>query len=248
MYLTEILVSITDYIPIIVAFGSGLLAIFGGTWDSTKSGFDRLTKTGRCTFFLLVASAIISVITTRHGIETKNRIKNHRNEIAIMVKDDIDISIDNLLYPFREVYIDINGGAFINLDEITIEMLLDDSFTSISERICLEDRPVHSYSIPDKGTWRDIFTAGISSGVTRLEQLRLLHSANINAEVMKSIRELLVNGPLTHFARSQYKPDVNTNSKLPKCLISQGIGTHKEFISMIKKIHETSRRNVLPPA
>lgn len=248
MYLTEILVSATDYIPIVVAFGSGLLAIFGGTWDSTQSGFKRLTKTGRWTFLLLATAAILSVITTRHGIETKNRIKNHRNEIATMVKDDIDISINNLLYPFREVYNDINGGGIINLDEITIEMLLDDSFTSISERICLEDRPVHTYSIPDKGTWRDIFSTGISSGVTRLEQLRLLHSANINAEVMKSIRELLVNGPLTHFARRQYNPDVNINRTLPRCFASQGIGTHKEFLTMIKKIHETSRKNLLPPA
>lgn len=232
-----------DHIPAITGFAVAICAIFGNTWDRSKTGWRRFTKTGLITLTALALGVLVSVVATSQSNNRKEKIENHRNEVAQMIKDDIRIGINELLYPFRLIYEDIH----MNGDVATIDMLLEEDNLKNSQEVCLDMRPAQITLIPDQGDWNAIFKDSITRGVSRLEQIRLMQNENLSSELMGSIRELLVEGPLTGYARDQRSKIVKKDRMIPDCFVGHAIGAHEKFLKMIKNISAASENNLLSP-
>ncbi|AYF04217.1 hypothetical protein PY32053_04731 (plasmid) [Paracoccus yeei] len=236
-----------DHIPAISGFIIGCCAIFGNTWDKSKTGWRRLTRTGFLTLSALIIGAIFSVVTTVYSNNKKEKVDAHRSEVSKMIQDDIRISINELLNPFILIYNDTHAENYKPGDVVTIDMLLEEDSLKKSQEVCLDMRPTNFTLIPDQGTWREIFKDSITKGASRLEQLRLMQNQNLSSELMGNIRELLVRGPLIGYARNQSSNIVKKDRMIPDCFVGHAIGAHKEFLEMIKKISDASKNNVLYP-
>ena len=238
---------ILDHIPALTGFAIGLCAIFGDTRDKNKPFWRSFTRTGFITLAALILGVFGSAGANIYSDYKKDKIERHRNEVAEMIRDDINIGINELLHPFRMIHKDTYPETYVGGEIATLDTLLEENNLINSQEVCLDIKPINIILIPDQGTWRDIFKDSITRGVSRLEQIRLMQNQNLSSELMASIRELLVNGPLIGYARDQNNSFVKKDRMIPDCFVGHAIGAHKEFLEMIKKISHASERNLLSP-
>lgn len=164
-----------EYIPVLLAFASGISAIIIGsawdTWDKTQVGIKKLTIPGRCALALIVFSLIYSAVSTYQQREQKQIEELEKRKLGKIVAVEISRSLESLLSPFRALYTENRSGNYMSEKGITIDMMLDDGILKAAQDTCLELRPKTFYSFPDSGTWNDIFHRDITLGITRIDQL-----------------------------------------------------------------------------
>lgn len=235
-----------DFLPIGLAFVAGLIAIVGGTWDAKKKGFAKLTVTGRFSAAILVCSFFYSAHITYKNYEQNKAKESYKSNVSSIISYEVNESLDALLSPFRSLYIEYNGGDYIPEEKITLDILLQPENLEKAQDMCLDDVPTSFTSSEGVFTWRQIFRKDIKRGVNRLERLLLVHSGYIDSVLFKDIHNLLENGGMSGYAYYQPAKDKAEESQpnFPKCFIGQAIGSHKQYLSMIKSIYESNDSNV----
>lgn len=234
-----------DFLPIVLLVITGLGAIVGGTWDSTKEGTDKLTTPGRVAAITLLFSTIFSSYVAYNNYEAKQQKETYKIEISSIIANQVNESIRELLAPFRALYIENTGGYYLPDEEITLSMLLTPENIKKSQATCFKDLP-KTFTSSSGRTWDERFSVGISRGVHKLKQLKLVHSNHIDSNLLKSIYDLLDNGIMTIYAYSprEKKPENGKEPLHDKCFIGQPIGSHKQYLTMIKTISDANKSNV----
>ncbi len=227
-----------EYIPIFLAFASALVAIVGNTWDKSEVGLRKLTTTGRVTFALVVFALIYSIGSTYQQRDQKQREVIEKKKLGKIINTEISKSLDAIASPFRDLYIENNGGKYIPKNDISFDLMLKESMLEKAQLTCLELRPKTFYSIPDSGTWNDIFRSGITSGIGRLDRLVDRYGISMSVDMLDAINDLQVNGYFSGYAYNLPRRNSSSKSKatIPPCAIGQAIGTHKAYLEMLKKI------------
>ncbi|MFB9038329.1 hypothetical protein [Xanthomonas arboricola] len=227
-----------DYFVIIVAFGSALAAIVGNTWDRNANGIDKLTCPGRVTLFFAVAALVGSGYLAYQQREEKKTQEIEKKKLGMIISGEITRSLDAITSPFRSLYIENNGGILIKEEKITYDQMLVDSMIEKAQDTCLELRPKTFYSFPDGGTWNDIFRSGITNGIVRLDQVVDRYGVSMNTEMLDAIQDLRVNGYFSRYAYTNPRRNSSHVSKdaIPQCVIGQAIGSHKKYLTMLKRI------------
>jgi len=160
-----------EYIPILLTFSAALAAIVGNTWDKNEVGLKKLTVPGRFTPVLVIFSLVYSLCSAYQQRDQKQREDLKKKKLGKIINSEISKSLDSIASPFRSLYIENNGGQYMSEKEISFDLLLTESMLEKAQRACLELRPKTFYSIPDSGTWNDIFCSGITSGIGRLKRM-----------------------------------------------------------------------------
>ncbi|WP_127446522.1 MULTISPECIES: hypothetical protein [Xanthomonas] len=227
-----------EYIVIIVAFGSALVAILGNTWDRNASGADKLTWTGRVTLSLAVIAFIVSSWSVHQQRDEKKTQEIEKKKLGMIISGEITRSLDAITSPFRSLYMENNGGKHIDEKKITYDLMLADSMLEKAQDTCLELRPKTFYSFPDSGTWNDIFRSGITDGIGRLDKVVDRYGVSMNTEMLDAIQDLRVNGYFSRYAYTNPRRNSSDVSKdaIPQCVIGQAIGSHKKYLTMLKRI------------
>ena len=237
-----------EYIPIMLAFLAALGAIVGNTWDKTQTGTNKLTSSGRYALALIVFSLIYSVASAYQQRDQKQAEELEKKKLGKIVASEISKSLGDLLSPFVALYRENKGGAYIPGKEITIGMMLDESALEAAQNTCLELRPKTFYTIPDSGTWSDIFRNDISSGITRIDKLVDRYGTKMNSDILDALHDLQANGYFSAYARPRMLRDSSTKSKkgdLPPCVIGQAIGSHKQYLNMLDRIEALNRPDTI---
>lgn len=226
-----------EYIPIILAFASALVAITGNTWNKNEAGLRKLTASGRFTLALIVFSLIYSIASVYQQRDQKQREELEKMKLGKIISAEITRSLSAIESPFRSLYMENNGGKYISENEISLDLMLTEPMLEKAQRTCLELRPQTFYSIPDSGTWSDIFRSGISIGIGRLDRLVDRYGVSMSSEMLDAIHDLQVNGYFSWYAYSRPRErSVNKTRSLPPCVIGQAIGSHKQYLTMLKRI------------
>lgn len=227
-----------EYIPIFVAFALAIVAIVGNTWDKNAVGVKKLTISGRWTFALLFVALIFSLFSAYQQRDEKQNQETEKKRLGTIINTEIAKSLTAITSPFRSLYMENKGGNYIPEEEITYDLMLADSMIEKAQNTCLELRPVTFFSVPDSGTWNDIFRAGITSGIGRLDRLVDRYGLSMNTEMLDAIHNLQVNGYFSGYAYTSARRKNSAASKdtLPTCVIGQAIGSHKEYLMMLKRI------------
>ncbi|NPE55551.1 hypothetical protein HLB25_19955 [Dickeya dadantii] len=227
-----------EYIPIILAFASALVAIIGNTWDKAESGLKKLTTAGRFTFTLIVFALIYSLVSTYQQRDQKQHEELEKKKLGKIINTEITKSLNAIASPFRSLYIENNGGKYIDDNDISFDLMLMEPMLEKAQRICLELRPKTFYSIPDSGTWNDIFRTHITSGIGRLDRLVDRYGVSMSVDMLDAINDLQVNGYFSGYAYHVPRRDSSFKSKdaIPVCAIGQAIGVHKVYLEMLKRI------------
>lgn len=227
-----------EYIPILLAFAAALAAIIGNTWDKNEVGLKKLTVPGRFTLALIVFSLIYSLCSANQQRDQKQREDLEKQKLGKIINIEISKSLDSIASPFRSLYIENNGGQYIPGKEITFDLMLTESMLVKAQRTCLELRPETFHSIPDLGTWNDIFRSGITSGIGRLDRIVDRYGILMSAEMLDAIHDLQVNGYFSGYAYIPRRRDSSEKPKnnIPPCVIGQAIGVHKKYLTMLKRI------------
>lgn len=127
-------------------------------------------------------------------------------------------------------------GVFVEQNDIPIEALLTKENLEKAQAICFADRPITFHSIPDSGTWGNIFRTHISFGVRRLERLLDRHSGTIDSRLIGAIHDLIERGYFSSYAYSKPVKDKSKDPTLPYCLVGQAIGVHKKYLEMVDNV------------
>lgn len=236
-----------DYIPIILAFTSALVAIVGNTWDKNEIGVRKLTASGRFTLALTFFSLIYSLASVYQIRNQKHQEELEKIKLGKIISAEVSKSLDAIASPFRHLYMENNGGKYIPERDITFDLMLTEPMLEKAQHTCLELRPQTFYSIPDSGTWNDIFRSGISSGIARLDKLVDRYGVSMNTEVLVAIHDLQVNGYFSRYAFMRPSQDSSAQKAktLPPCVIGQAIGAHKQYLAMLKKIQSLNNSEIL---
>lgn len=233
-----------EYIPILLAFGAALAAIVGNTWDKNEIGLRKLTVSGRFTLALVVFSLIYSLCSAYQQRDQKQHEDLEKKKLAKIINAEISKSLDSIISPFRDLYIENNDGKYIPGKDISFDQMLTESMLEKAQHTCLELRPKTFYSIPDRGTWHDIFRSGISTGIGRLDRIVDRYGISMSAEMLDAIYDLQENG---HFSGYAYIPRRRESSERSRdtmpspCFIGQAIGVHKEYLTMLKRIDSLNK-------
>lgn len=228
-----------EYIPILLTFCAALAAIVGNTWDKNKMGLKRLTVPGRVTLALVVCSLIYSLCSAYEQRDQKQREDLEKKMLGKIINTEISKSLESIASPFRSLYIENNGGSYIPGEEISFDLMLTEPMLEKAQRTCLELRPTTFHSMPDSGTWNDIFRSGITSGITRLDRIVDRYGTSMSAEMLDAIHDLQVNGYFSGYAYIPLRRDSSEKPRnnIPPCFIGQAIGKHKEYLEMLKRIN-----------
>ncbi len=237
-----------EYIPIILAFGAAIGAIVGNTWDKTQTGTRKLTSSGRYAFALVALSLICSVVSTYQQRDQKQTEELEKKKIGKIIETEIDSSLVSLLAPFKALYEENKGAGYVDKNEITIEMMLDENALEAAQRTCFALRPKTFHSYPDSGTWNDIFRNEISSGLNRIDQLVDRYGMKMNADILDALHDLQADRNFSGYAR----PSVvcgdaaeKTKGALTPCIFGQAIGSHKQYLNMLSKIAHINHADTL---
>ncbi len=227
-----------EYIPIFLAFGSALIAIIGNTWDKNESGLKKLTIPGRFTLALVVFALIYSFVSTYQQRENEQHIKLEKQKLGKIINLEISKSLNSIASPFRSLYIENNGGKYISDNNISFDLMLKKPMLEKAQNTCLELRPKTFFSVPDGGTWNDIFRTHITSGINRLDRLVDRYGSSMSVDMLDAINDLQVNGYFSWYAYSIPRRESSSRSEnaIPPCAIGQAIGVHKVYLEMLKKI------------
>lgn len=227
-----------EYFAIIVAFGSALAAIVGNTWDRNANGIDKLTWTGRVTLGCAVAALIVSGVLAHQQRDEKKTQEIEKKKLDMIISGEITRSLDAITSPFRSLYKENSGGKYIEEEKITYDLMLVDSMIEKAQDTCLELRPKTFYSFPDSGTWNDIFRTGITNGIGRLDRVVDRYGVSMNVEMLDAIQDLQVNGYFSRYAYTNPRRSSSDVSKdaIPQCVIGQAVGSHKKYLTMLKRI------------
>ncbi|WP_095094050.1 hypothetical protein [Pseudomonas sp. Irchel 3A5] len=227
-----------DYFVIIVAFGTALAAIVGNTWDRNANGIAKLTCTGRATLFFAVAALVGSGYLAYQQRDEKKSQEVEKKKLGLIISGEITRSLDAITSPFRSLYKENSGGLYIKDEKITYDLMLEDSMIEKAQDTCLELRPKTFYSFPDSGTWNDIFRSGITNGIVRLDEVVDRYGVSMNTEMLDAIQDLKVNGYFSRYAYTNPRRNSSDVSKdaIPQCVIGQAIGSHKKYLTMLKRI------------
>ncbi|WP_122437475.1 hypothetical protein [Pseudomonas viridiflava] len=236
-----------EYVPIIVAFASALVAIIGNTWDKNASGFKKLTNSGRYTLALVVLALIVSMCLAYQQREEKQIQEAEKKGLGKIVNIEIAKSLDTLTAPFRTLYMENIGGNYLPASEISFDLMLAPAMIEKAQNTCLALRPKTIHSIPDSGTWNDIFRSGISIGIDRLDRLVDRYGISMNTEMLDAIHDLQINGYFSKFAYAHFQQNKSATFKgaLPLCSIGQAIGSHQQYLMMLKKIDSLNKSEKL---
>ena len=237
-----------EYIPIILAFAAGIVAIVGNTWDKTQTGTRKLTSPGRTALALVVFSLIYSGVSTYQLRDKTQTEELDKKKIGKIVASELDRSLVSLLAPFKALYGENKGIGYVPEKEITIEMMLERSALDAAQRTCLDLRPKTFYSFPDSGTWNDIFRNDISSGLNRIDRLVDRYGIKMNADILDAIHDLQANGYFSVYATPRVVRDSaaeKTHGNLPLCVIGQAIGSHKQYLNMLNRIKQLNHADTL---
>lgn len=228
-----------EYIPILLAFGASLAAIVGNTWDKNEVGLKKLTVPGRFALALVVSSLIYSLCSAYQQRDQKQREDLEKKKLGKIINTEISKSLDSIASPFRSLYIENSGGEYIPEKEISFDLMLTESMLEKAQRTCLELRPKTFHSIPDSGTWNDIFRSGITSGIGRLDRIVDRYGNSMSTVMLDAIHDLQVNGYFSGYAYIPRRRDSSEKPRdnIPPCAIGQAIGTHKEYLTMLKRIN-----------
>lgn len=235
-----------EYISILLAFASGIIAIISGdTWDNTQTGIRKLTRPGQYALALVVCVLIFSVVSAYEQREQKQAEELEKKNIGKIVAVEIDRSLKSLLSPFKHLYMENKGGDYIPEKEITIDMMLDDSMLKAAQSTCLQLPPKSFVSYSEIGaTWGDFFHKGIMTGLTRFDRLVDQYAIKMNADILDAIHDLQANGYFSLYARSYIPRDRTKEQKkssLNPCMFGQAIGSHKEYLTMLKRIESLNQ-------
>lgn len=239
-----------EYIPVILAFASGISAIYIGgrwdTWDKKQIGIKKLTIPGWIALIFVISSLIYSLASTYRQREEKQIEEIERIKLGKIVAVEISRSLESLLSPFRALYTENKSGNYES--EITIDMMLDDGMLKAAQDTCLELRPKTFLSFPDSGTWSDIFHRDITLGITRIDRLVNRYGMKMNADILDALQDIQVNGYFSGYVGRRVVRNSDTEkswSVLPPCVIGQAIGSHKQYLTMLKRIESLNQAEAL---
>lgn len=242
------------YFVALIAVIGGLVAAMGNTWDGSKTGWPKFTTTGWVSVMAIAIGGVLSLLTVYESEKTKAQISNYREELAPIIRYEINKSVDSLLSPFQSLYLDYTGyqqdsdWSFED-SKISVEVLLRPENLQKAESVCLEASPKNTVFLPSsRNIWTVIFSEGISAGVHRLERLQLMYAAYMDPDLLQKIQLLLEEGSMTHFARRNTETVAKDGLSLPFCSISRTGDRHKTFLHMIKEISDAGNNAVLSPS
>lgn len=236
-----------EYTPIIVGFASAVIAIIGNTWNNNAVGLKKLTIPGRLTFALVVVALIFSLFSTYQQRNEKQNQESDKKILGTIINTEIMKSLGAITSPFRALYIENTGGNYIPEKEITYDLMLSDLMIEKAQNTCLDLKPKTFSSVPDSSTWRDMFRSGITIGIDRLDRLIDRYGLSMNTEMLDAIHDLQVNGYLSGYAYTNIRRKTSPASRdsLPPCVIGQAIGSHKQYLTMLKKIESLNASDKL---
>ena len=231
-----------------VSIIGGIIAVRGNTWDKSKPGRFKFTYTGWASISVILIGGVLTTISAADANRTKREITDYRASLSPVIEYEINQSVEDLLYPFRMLYTDYTEFSG-EISSITIENLLKPENLLLAESVCLEEPPTKLIFMPShRNTWVAIFSEGISSGVSRLERLQLMHAAHLDPILLQKIQAMLERGSMTSFAYRR-KEKVSTNApSIPYCTISRTGDRHETFLRMIKDILDAGSVKTLSPS
>jgi|APLak6261663543_1056040.scaffolds.fasta_scaffold04648_2 hypothetical protein len=232
-----------EYIPIFLAFASSIIAIRGDTWDKTQIGIRKLTGPGRNTLALVVCVLIYSIFSTYEQRDQKQAEELEKKNLGKIIAVEVDRSLKSLLSPFKLLYMENKGGDYIPEEKITFDMMLDDNMLKAAQSTCLQLPPKSFISYSEKGaTWGYFFHKDITAGLARLDQLIDRYAIKMNADILDAIHDLQANGYFSSYAKSYVPWDpTKKKSTLNPCMFGQVIGSHKEYLTMLKRIESLNQ-------
>lgn len=236
-----------DYIPIVLAFATALVAIIGNTWNKNETGIKKLTTSGRWTLALIAVSLVCSVALTYQQRDQKQREEIAKKTLGKIVNFELSKSLESITSPFRQLYIENAGGKYMPDKDISFDLMLAEPMLEKAQHTCLDLRPKTFYSFPDSGTWNDIFRRGITYGIDRLDRLVDRYGSSMNADVLDAIHDLQANGSFSSYANSRpiHQDSKNNIDTLPPCSIGQVIGAQKQYLTMLKRIQSLNNSETL---
>lgn len=70
----------------------------------------------------------------------------------------------------------------------------------------------------------------------------------MNADILDALHDLQINGYFSGYARPRLVRNSNaekSRSALPPCVIGQAIGSHKQYLTMLKRIESLNQAEAL---
>lgn len=221
-----------DYLPIILGFFSAIVALIGKTWDSSAAGYSKLTRTGWLTFLFIL-------LTSGYSFLALHNKRIDRERVDAIVKHEILASLESLEDPVKTLYMDIQGGNYI--EGLTMVKLLDPAIIEKMQSTCFFHTPKHINIMPNPGAWGDIFAAHIKAGMGRLDATVSNYAPHISADILVAIHDVTHHrfreySKFTpgHFARLASEP-----SDIPRCFVTHSTGAFESYIGNLIKLRNS---------
>ncbi|MFS2222330.1 hypothetical protein [Pantoea sp. B65] len=233
-----------EIFAVILTFLLGVVAIVGNTWDSSKSGADKLTTSGRWTAVLLLVSVLVSGYSAWDKYDKDQQAEQQKQQLGKIISTEITSSLNEIAEPFRELYIDNSTGDLTtDKKKISFDMLLNEAMLEKAQTTCLARRPKNVISFPDRGNWHEIFRQDISAGNARLSKIVDRYGVSMSSGMLDAINDLQVNGSFSGYANSsaldipaRQAAQADDKDIELQCAIGQPIGAYKQYLTMLKKI------------
>lgn len=126
-----------EYLPIFLSFVAVIVGVRGDTWDGDQSGFRKLTYTG-------LLALVIALVSTGLSFYSTAMNQQERTAYRQAAFQDMSLAVDQLLSPYRALFLKYKGPSFLQsstpTDEATAlqqlnmaipaDNLISDNFTS----------------------------------------------------------------------------------------------------------------------
>ncbi len=234
-----------EYVPVVIAFVLALVALIGDTYCKDAHGAKRLTSLGWITLVLIGASFVYSLYAAYAQREAVAKKRAGTALVAKVVHDEVHEGLRALLPPFRQLYIDNKNLGYVPEDSITIEKMLAPGVVNKAINTCLDSRPKTFTTIPDSGTWNNIFRINITSGIDTLNNVVTQYGKYASPELISAIHTLEAKGDMSSYAHwvPPKAAPIDAASPLPRCFVGWPIGAYKQYLNMLQALQDANNAN-----
>ena len=188
---------IIETLSIVITFISLIIGIFGNTWNNQKRGLRKLTFTGWLTIFVGLSFCIIGILKNFQNQAEINWQENKKEKLKIIAYEELTVTIDNLLIPFTEMYVEaplrfdveIDCQKFYDDENFRYSELLSKKFISIIDTSYHKGNPETATSY-----WNKHFSVNAKRNQIKLNEIILKYSLYIDLETILQI-DSLINSP-----------------------------------------------------
>lgn len=185
-----------DYIPAIIAMGAVVLGVRGGTWDRTRRGWKRVTRTGWLSLVLGFVACVVSAVQTGISERKLEWQERQKQTVRIIAEGELHESLLHLLFPFEVLCYEIKddfkdvppyAGGFYGDHDIRLKWLTNPNVMYRFEHYDLNRRPARYF---DDGTWGYLFHSATTKSLADIERTLEKYSMYLDADVMIDIKRL----------------------------------------------------------